>query len=235
MEIGTGLKNWIESSRVKVILGHFGTGKTEVAVNLAMLLGSMKIPYILADLDVVDPYFRSRERKAIIEASGGILITSSQECMDADVPSMPAEVASVFDSRDRYAVMDIGGDPSGARVLAQYKSRIEREGSEIICVLNANRPLTKTADAAVSYIRGIEAASGLTVTGLINNTHLTTETSAEDIERGAVMAREVSEITGIPLLGHSVDARLAVSAEKIARGEEFVIPMNIYMKKPWEV
>jgi len=235
MEIGIELKKWIESSRIKVVLGHFGTGKTEVAVNIAMLLGCMKIPYILADLDVVDPYFRSREQKEKIEASGGILITSSQACMDADVPSMPAEVASVFDRHDRYAVMDIGGDPSGARVLAQYRSKAEREQPEVICVLNANRPLTKTAEEAAGYIHGIEAASGIRITGLINNTHLINETSIEDIERGALIAREVSEMTGIRAIGHSVVRKLAAQAEEILKGEEFILPMDIYMKRPWEV
>lgn len=234
MDNSNRLVNWIKGSRVKIITGHFGTGKTEVAVNLALMLGRMNIPYILADLDVVDPYFRSRERKDLIEASGGILITSSQACMDADVPSMPAEVSSVFDSHDRHAVMDIGGDPSGARVLAQYRAKIEREQSEVICILNANRPLTKTPQAAVQYIQGIEEASGLKVAGLINNTHLTNETSLEDIERGAALSREVSEMTGIKLLGHSVIKKLAAQAEEILKDEEFIIPMDIYMKKPWE-
>ena len=155
--------------------------------------------------------------------------------MDADVPSMPAEVASVFDRHDRYAVMDIGGDPSGARVLAQYRLRMEREQPEVICVINANRPLTKTAEKTAEYIYGIEQASGIRITGLINNTHLINETSMEDIERGAQVAREVSEMTGIKLLGHSVMRKLAAQAKELLKGEEFILPMDIYMKKPWEV
>lgn len=229
------LKNWMLGSRIKILTGHFGTGKTEVSVNLAALLGMMKVPYVFADLDVVDPYFRSREQKELIEKNGGILITSSKALMDADVPSMPAEVSMIYDSRDRYAIMDIGGDPSGARVLAQYRNKIEREDAEVIFVLNANRPLTKNAEAAVTYIREIEAASGLIIDSLINNTHLLGETSVEDIDRGAAMAREVSELTGIPLIGHSVPAALVGSAKEIASGEEFILPIKTYMKRPWEV
>lgn len=112
-------RDWIDAARLTVLVGHFGSGKTEVAVNIAMELGKRGYVFSLADLDVVDPYFRSRDRKDILEQAGGRLIASSQAHMDADLPSMPPDVSVLFDNPDMYGVLDIGGDPSGARVLAR--------------------------------------------------------------------------------------------------------------------
>jgi len=239
--VGTELENWIRQSRLTVIVGHFGTGKTEVSVNMAMAMGGLCLPFIFADLDVVDPYFRSRECADIIRQAGGTLITSSQECMDADVPSIPSDTAALFDDRSKYGIMDIGGDPSGARVMAQFAPRIAREQARVVCVINAARPLTRTPREAVSYIRSIEKTGRLQITGLINNTHLCGETTPEDVLEGAGTAREVSEISGIPLICHTVEAGLFDANRKMllpeltSHGDTFIWPVRIYMRKPWEL
>lgn len=235
------LRNWISAKRLTIIVGHFGTGKTEIAVNMAERTGSLGLPFLFADLDMVDPYFRSREREDLIEEWGGRMITNPQAVMDADVPAIPSEAAALFDDHDYYGIMDIGGDPSGARVLARYRQKIAREDPRVICVLNARRPLTRTPGEAVDYIRGIEQAGGFQITELVNNTHLCGETTAEDILDGALFCREVSEETGIPLTCHTVEEHLLKKAggdlalRLELADDQFVWPLHIYMKKPWEI
>jgi len=224
-------RSWVDAARLTVVVGHFGSGKTEFSVNLALELAERGHPTALADLDIVDPYFRSRERGDLLAENGIQLISSSQSCVDADVPSMPAEVTRLFDQEDLYGVLDIGGDASGARVLARYRRRLAESKARILCVVNANRPLSDTAERAVSYIRGIEAAAKLPVDGLVNNAHLCAETSLEDILAGGKLLETVSSQTGIPIVCHMVPKKLCQEASAYVRP---VFPVSIYMKKPWE-
>jgi len=222
---------WIDAARITVLVGHFGSGKTEIAVNLALALANMGHSFALADLDVVDPYFRSRECKRLLELNGGHLIASSQACLDADVPSMPPEVASLFDNNDLYGVLDIGGDASGARVLARYRRQLMSCGARVLCVINGNRPLTNSVEKAMAYLRDIEYTSGISINGLISNTHLFNETGLQDILNGARLTAEIAAKSGIPVVCHAVPFSLAETANQFVSP---VFPMNLYMKKPWE-
>ena len=221
----------IFTHRVSIITGHYGTGKTEVSVNLALALAEEGERVILADLDIVNPYFRSRERKEMLEEAGVRLISSSQACHHADVPALPAEVLSILENRDVRGVLDIGGDPVGARVLARFQPKIAPEDYQLIYVVNANRPEVRTVEAAVSYLRRIEEITGLTCTGLVNNTHLCGETTEAEVRRGAELAHAVSAETGIPVLCHVAKEELA---ENLSDLPESVFPITIRMKKPWE-
>ena len=138
-----------QSKRLTVLTGHFGSGKTEIAINFTLGLARQGFPTVLADLDVVDPYFRSRERMDLLHENGVRLITSSPGEMDADLPYMPAEIMALFENEELYGVLDVGGDGSGARVLARYRRYLKEAGADIICVINANRPLTETAEDAI--------------------------------------------------------------------------------------
>ena len=220
------------SHRVSIITGHYGTGKTELAVNLAMALAAEGMPVMLADLDIVNPYFRSRERKPMLEAAGIRVICSSQACSDADVPALPAELLTILENRQVRGVLDIGGDAVGARVLARFQPKILQEDYQLICVLNANRPEVRNPKDAVSYLRSIEATTGLTCTGLVNNTHLCGETTEAEIRKGASLASEVSALTDIPVLCHVAEERFAPTLSDL---REPVFPITIKMKKPWEL
>ena len=215
--------------RLTIVTGHYGTGKTEFSVNLALALAREHPDVTLADLDIVNPYFRSRERKALLAESGVTLISSSQACTDADVPSLPPQLLGLLDDPSRRGVLDIGGDPVGARVLARFRPRIAKEDHQLLFVLNANRPEVRQRDDAIRYLRSIEAVTGLSCTGIVNNTHLCGETTAEDIRKGAVLAAAVAEETGIPLLCHTALETLAGELEDLP-----LFPIRIYMKKPWE-
>ena len=217
--------------RISIVTGHYGTGKTEFSVNLALALAAEGASVMLADLDIVNPYFRSRERRSLLEEAGVRLISSSQACSDADVPSLPAELLAILENRDIRGVLDIGGDPVGARVLARFQPKIVQEDYQLIYVLNANRPEVRTAEAAVRYLRGIEATTGLTCTGIVNNTHLCGETTEEEIRKGAALAAEVSRETNIPVLCHDAEKKFVPTLSDLP---ETVFPITIKMKKPWE-
>jgi hypothetical protein len=186
---------------------------------------------MLADLDIVNPYFRSRERRPLLEKAGVRVISSSQACSDADVPALPAELLTILENREIRGILDIGGDPVGARVLARFQPKIVQEDYQLIFVLNANRPEVRDAESAAAYLRSIEAVTGLTCSGLVNNTHLCGETTPAEIRKGAALAQEVSRQTGIPILCHTAERRFLESLSDLG---EPVFPIAINMKKPWE-
>ncbi len=215
--------------RLTLVTGHYGTGKTEFSVNLALALAEAGERAALADLDIVNPYFRSRERRELLEAEGVRLIATPQALADADVPALPAELHALLEDRTVRGVLDIGGDPSGARVLARYRPRIVKEDYRLLYVVNAARPEVRTAERSAEVLRAIETVTGLACTGLVNNTHLCGETTAEDIREGAALAEEVSRLTGIPVACHAAEARFLEALKDL---DPF--PMEIRMKKPWE-
>ena len=215
--------------RLTIVTGHYGTGKTEFSVNLALALAAEGARTALADLDIVNPYFRSRERRELLEGAGVRLIAASQALADADVPALPAELHAVLEDRSVRGVLDVGGDPSGARVLARYRPRILKEDYQLLCIVNAARPEVRTAERSAEYFRAIEAVAGLRCTGLVNNTHLCGETAPEDIREGAALAEEVSQITGIPVVCHTAERRFQDRLRDLP-----LFPMEIRMKKPWE-
>lgn len=218
------------SHRVSILTGHYGTGKTEVSVNLALALAAEGEQVMLADLDIVNPYFRSRERRPLLEKAG-VRVISSQACSDADVPALPAELLAILENREIRGILDIGGDPVGARVLARFQPKIVQEDYQLIFVLNANRPEVREAESAVAYLRSIEAVTGLICSGLVNNTHLCGETTPAEIRKGAALAEKVSRQTGIPVLCHTAEQRFLESLSDL---REPVFPIAINMKKPWE-
>lgn len=215
--------------RLTLVTGHYGTGKTEFSVNLALALAGEGARVALADLDIVNPYFRSRERRELLEAAGVRLVATSQALADADVPALPAELHAVLEDRTVRGVLDIGGDPSGARVLRRYRPRILKEDYQLLYVVNAARPEVRTAERSVEYLRGIEAVTGLSCSGLVNNTHLCNETTPETVREGALLAGEVSRMTGIPVVCHAAEARFQNPLRDL---DPF--PIEIRMKKPWE-
>ena len=219
------------SHRVSIITGHYGTGKTELSVNLALALAAEGKRVMLADLDIVNPYFRSRERRPQLEAAGIQVISSSQACSDADVPALPAELLAILENRNIRGILDIGGDPVGARGLARFQPKIVQEDYQLIFVLNANRPEVREAEHAIAYLRSIEAVTGLTCSGIVNNTHLCGETTPAEIRKGATLAEAVSRQTGIPILCHTAEVRFADAVSDL---REPVFPITINMKKPWE-
>jgi RecA/RadA recombinase len=188
------------ASRVTVIAGHFGSGKTEIAVNGAVRLAGAGERVALVDLDVVKPYFRSRATRDFMAGLGVRVVAPGGEHAHADLPIVLPEVRGLVQDGRSKVLVDVGGDPVGARALGSISDVIPREESEHLLVLNFCRPYTETVDDAVLMAREIEAAARLPVTGLISNTHLLAETTLAVVLRGYEMTKEVGQRLALPVL-----------------------------------
>jgi hypothetical protein len=203
--------------RVTVFVGHFGSGKTEIALNGALRLAATGGPVTLADLDVVKPYFRSRAAREILAAAGIELLAPTGANVHADLPIIVPQIRSHLRNDRRRLVLDVGGDDVGARVLGSLSDVVPLDDTECLLVLNFRRPSTPDPERALIMVREIEAVGRVPVTGLISNTHLMDETTAEVVLDGYRMALETARLAGIPLAAITVASDLArvVSAEDL--------------------
>ncbi len=182
---------------VTLITGNYGSGKTEVAVNLARILAGAGTEVTLADLDIRNPYFRSRKAAAGLEAAGVRVIIPREGYFFADLPIIVPEIRGALRMRDRVFIGDVGGDDTGARILGSFSDLLAEGTYVLLMVINANRPFTDTAEGCRKMISEIEASSRLMVTGLVANTHLMEETTPDIVRRGYRLAVEVAESKGI--------------------------------------
>nr|WP_209511284.1 ATP-binding protein [Sedimentibacter acidaminivorans] len=218
--------------RLVIITGHYGSGKTEFAVNYAVKMKNSYSNVSLADLDIVNPYFRSREKKILLEDMGIQVLDSSINNQTLDLPALPAGIMGSITNLNMKAILDIGGDPVGARVLARFSDQIKMMDYDLFYVINGNRPETQTKENVIRYLKDIESTSGLKVTGLINNTHLLKDTSVSDVELGHELSKEVSWEIDVPIRYESAMMNIAdkiVSEEIKAK----LFPLNLYMREEW--
>ena len=217
-----------QAPRIKVLVGEFGSGKTELAVNLASYMQKSGLMSAVVDMDLVKPYFRTREHRQWLEAEGVTVVAPEGSLAHADLPIMPQGLTRVLFSKEYRVVMDVGGAKS-AIVLGQVRDRIQENGCEVLLVVNICRPFSSTPAEIVSAMRSIEAASGLAVTGLVSNTNLGSETTMEHVTAGVQAVREVSGLTGLPLRWVVLPAWLYGDN----RLEEPVFPLQLMTAYPW--
>lgn len=221
----------LDDKRIRIITGHYGSGKTEFSLNYAVKLAEAGKKVALVDLDVVNLYFRSREKQDYLESLGIRVISSSIHAPAVDVPAISAEVYSPLEDESYEGVFDIGGDSVGARTLGRYKEFLKEEDCDMFYVLNANRPETRTVDKAIEYLKSIESTARFKVTGIINNTHMLKSTTIEDVLRGQELALEVSQRLDIPIKYISCLEDVAKELPKDLGGEIF--PMKLFMREDW--
>ena len=197
------------NKRVLLLCGHYGSGKTNIAVNLALQIKREYPSVTLADLDIVNPYFRSKDSAAELEAAGIRLICSSYANTNVDIPALPSDLYALTDDRRMRAVIDVGGDDRGALALGRLSPAILAENDyEMLMVINCYRPLTRDAASTIEVMREIEAAGGIRFTALVNNSNLGVETTAEDVLASVRYAEEVASISGLPVVMTTADAKL---------------------------
>lgn len=189
-------------NRVVVVCGHYGSGKTNVAVNLAVDAAEKGETVYLADVDIVNPYFRAADAVSMLEDAGVTPLIPEFANSNVDIPALPPRLSSLISGGDGRIFIDVGGD-DGAVVLGRYASLIKDARYDMICVVNMYRPLTETPADAVADMREIEGYSGLRCTGIVNNSSLGRETSAEDFLRSFDYARECGRLAGLPVLAHA--------------------------------
>ena len=200
--------------RVTLFAGHYGSGKTNIAVNYALALKQTGADVVIADLDIVNPYFRTKDSADALQKAGIPLISSAYANSNVDIPALPQEMYAVTDDRSRKAVLDIGGDDRGATALGRISPAILEENDyEMLAVVNLYRPLTRTAEDVLEVMREVEAAAHLPFTGIVNNSNLGEETTAEDVLATVREVARLSAISGLPVRFTSVEAALAKALE----------------------
>lgn len=219
--------------RVTILAGHFGSGKTEIALNGALGLAASGIEVSLVDLDVVKPYFRSRSAREFLRQAGVQLVAPDGEFFSSDLPIILPQVRGALGDRSRKILMDAGGDDTGARVVGSLTDAIPVEETDFLLVLNFRRPFTPDADAALAMAREIEATARLKITGLVSNTHLMKETTLEVVMAGHEMALRTSRLMGIPLAALTVKDALLRAVQE-AGPECPVIPLKPLVKPAFE-
>lgn len=218
--------------RLVIITGHYGSGKTEFSVNYAIKRKEKSEKVYMADLDIVNPYFRTRERKEMLGKMGIKVTDSSIDNTNLHVPALTAEIMGIIQNEDIESIIDVGGDPVGATVLARYSEEVSKLDYDMFFVINANRPETQIAEKTIEYLRKIEIISKLKITGLINNTHLLKNTSINDVERGHKLTKEVSKLTGLPIKYESVIESVAKDISNIEIKEK-LFPLKLFMREEW--
>ena len=190
----------MEFKRIVLLSGHYGSGKTNIAVNLARRLRASNENVAIADIDIVNPYFRTKDSQAELEKAGIRVISSPYAGSNVDLPALPDEVYAITDDRSVTAVVDVGGDDRGALALGRWRDAILQEGDyEMLFVINCFRPLTATPEDAVEVMREIEIASGIPFTAVVNNSNLGDETTARDVLESGAYAANVCAISALPL------------------------------------
>ena len=196
--------------RVTLFAGHYGCGKTNIAVNYAVWLKNFGKDVVIADMDIVNPYFRTKDSRDGLEDIGIELISPEFANSNVDLPALPQEMYRVVQDKSKFAVLDIGGDDRGAYALGRYTpSILEENDYEMVFVANFYRPLTTTPEEALEVMREVEAAGGIPFTAIVNNSTIGWETTAEDVLATVSRAAQLSELSGLPILFTAAEAKVA--------------------------
>lgn len=223
--------------RIMVVTGHYGSGKTEFCVSLALHLarhGNGEYNRLaLADLDIINPYFRSRERETMLRQQGIAVYGSAYgHEVTAEIPELAANIRAPLQDKGCRTLIDLGGNDAGAKVLRQFEGQLPEAETLVLCVVNANRPETRDYDGAMEHLEAIERNLHRRVDGLINNTHLLMETDAACIERGHRLCRRICDETGRFIWCDTYPEAL-VSAGEVEGKYEYPLPLGMFMRPSW--
>jgi len=218
----------MEHKRLTLFAGHYGSGKTNIAVNYAIALAKEGKKVCIGDLDIVNPYFRTADSAKELEAAGVTLISPQFANSNVDLPALPAEAYRLVEDKSVYGIMDIGGDDRGAYALGRYVPAIKEEANyRMVFVANCYRPLTRTPEDALEVMREIEAACKLPFTDIINNSNLGPETTPETVLASLEFMNELSRLSGLPIFAHTAELQVA---DALAGKLSPVIPLRLQEK-----
>ena len=218
----------MKHKRLTLFAGHYGSGKTNIAVNYALHLAKEGKQVVIADLDIVNPYFRTKDSAAVLENAGVTLISPQFANSNVDLPALPAESYRLVQDKSIYGIMDIGGDDRGAYALGRYvPALLEENNYRMVFVANCNRPLTRTPEDALEVMREIEAACGLPFTDIINNSNLACETTPETVLESQGYVDALSKLSGLPIFA---TAAVTEVAEQLNGQLKNVLPLQLQEK-----
>ena len=232
--------------RKTIVTGHYGSGKTEFAVSIALQVAHLKnrsdsfaslasyARTALVDLDIINPYFRSREKRGLLESKGIAVYGSAYDDDEVtlELPALGATVRTPLEDTDCRTIIDLGGNDSGALIINQFSKYFSDDDTTVVAVVNANRPETSTAQTALEHIKAIENITGLTITAIVNNTHMLHETTVADIIRGYELCTEVCKVSGKELLCNCYPERIInpVTLDAISGN---LMPLGLYLRPTW--
>jgi len=219
--------------RITIFVGHYGSGKTEVAVNYAIKLKEEGNDVIIVDLDIVNAYYRTKDNEEMLRSRGIEVISPIYANTNVDIPSLPPELMKVFDNKDKKIVFDVGGDDDGAIALGRFFSYFSQERYEMFSVINTKRPLTDTKENIIIMIDAINYNSRLKVSGVINNTNLSYETTVKDVLNGEKIVLDVAKETNLPFIFTSLKEELVEEYKKVSQSKLF--PIKKYLILPWQL
>ena len=195
--------------KITIFSGHYGSGKTNIAVNFVAELKKQHEKVAIADIDIVNPYFRTKDSEDFFKEKNIKLICSPYANSNVDIPALPQEMYSVIDDKELYSVLDVGGDERGALALGRLSEKIVSENNyDMFFVINVYRPLTQDIPSAIQVFNEIESACRIKFTGIINNSNLGLETTPEDIINSLDLVNELCKETKLPLIYTTVDESL---------------------------
>ena len=214
-------------SKMNIITGHYGSGKTNFAVNLALDIARSGKQCTIVDLDIVNPYFRTADFAELFRHNGITLKVPKYANTNLDIPALNFDINSII-SESEYVILDVGGDDAGATALGRYAPAIKKlDDVQMLYVVNCFRYLIKKPADAVELMRDIELASDLKCTGIVNNSNMGSETTQADVENSIDYAKQISELSSLPVVCNTVKRDL--STDKLSN----TYPVDIYVKAIW--
>jgi hypothetical protein len=222
-----------DAAPISIFTGRFGTGKTEVAINYALTLAGLDNSVRLTDMDVVTPYYRSREMTETLEQKGVEVVSPSEFTRDVHLPAVSARIWGTLQGADGHTVMDVGGDSQGSRAIGQFKAIIERSGYVMYLVVNPYRPFNATVERIAETREDVEANTRLQVGALVSNPNLIAETTPEIVEKGHLLVERASDELGLPVAFLCMEERLLADGieDRYARP---ILPLTRHFRPPWE-
>jgi len=215
------LNNILDEYQAHIFVGMFGSGKTEVSMNVALELKKAYMNVAIADLDIISPYFRVRDKIEELNQKDIKVITPPTEYMHADIPIVPGEIGGYITNKDYKTVIDVGGNEDGVRVLGSLKNYIDNSNCALYLVINTRRPFMDTKEYIIRNLKALESSSRLKINYLVVNSNIQNETTKEIIEEGESLIEEVSQIVNIPVAFTAVPENL--ENELNTKFEKFVI------------
>ncbi len=220
------------SKRIKIFVGSFGSGKTEIAINYSIYFRKSHTQVAIVDLDIVNPYFRTREEKNALNLKGVKVVAPEGKLTYADTPLISPEIKGLIQNSDYHLILDVGGDDTGTVVLSNFKSFIEGSDYEMLLVVNPYRPFTQSVPQIQQMAQEIENSSRLKISGIVSNPNLSGQTDEKIIKKGHILTKQAAQKLNLPIKFICIDERFSKKIKQ-ENFEELIFYIKRFMHLPW--